>query len=26
VQDTWKINQQWVLDYGLRYELYTPIT
>ena len=26
VQDTWKINQKWVLDYGLRYELYTPIT
>src|SRR6202166_1553508 len=26
VLDTWKINQQWVLDYGLRYELYTPIT
>src|ERR1700744_2561850 len=26
VQDTWKINQQWALDYGLRYELYTPIT
>src|SRR5580693_4356112 len=26
VQDTWKINQQWVLDYGLRYELYTPIS
>src|ERR1700739_4741869 len=26
VQDTWKINRQWVLDYGLRYELYTPIT
>src|SRR6202011_1279494 len=22
---TWKINQQWTLDYGLRYELYTPI-
>src|ERR1700734_1483252 len=26
VQDTWRINQQWVLDYGLRYEVYTPIT
>jgi hypothetical protein len=25
VEDTWKINQQWTLDYGLRYELYTPI-
>src|ERR1700722_9729397 len=26
VQDTWKINQHWALDYGLRYEVYTPIT
>ena len=26
VQDTWKINEQWALDYGLRYEVYTPIT
>jgi hypothetical protein len=25
VEDTWKINPQWTLDYGLRYELYTPI-
>lgn len=26
LQDTWKINRTWALDYGLRYELYTPIT
>jgi hypothetical protein len=25
-QDTWKISPRFVLDYGLRYELYTPIT
>ncbi len=24
--DTWKINPQWTLDYGLRYEVYTPIS
>ena len=26
VEDTWKINPQWTLDYGLRYEIYTPIS
>lgn len=26
VQDTWKIKSHWALDYGLRYELYTPLT
>jgi hypothetical protein len=26
VQDTWKINERWALDYGLRYEVYSPIT
>ncbi|MBV9303772.1 MAG: carboxypeptidase regulatory-like domain-containing protein [Acidobacteriaceae bacterium] len=26
VQDTWKISDRFVLDYGLRYELYTPIS
>ncbi|HUB53388.1 MAG TPA: carboxypeptidase regulatory-like domain-containing protein [Terracidiphilus sp.] len=26
VEDTWKFNPHWTLDYGLRYELYTPIT
>jgi len=25
VEDTWKINPHWTLNYGLRYELYTPI-
>lgn len=25
-QDTWKISNRFVLDYGLRYELYSPIT
>jgi len=26
VEDTWKIKPRWTLDYGLRYELYTPIS
>ncbi len=26
IEDTWKINPQWTLEYGLRYELYTPIS
>jgi hypothetical protein len=26
VEDTWKINPHWTLDYGLRYEVYTPIS
>jgi hypothetical protein len=26
VEDTWKISPQWTLEYGLRYELYTPIS
>jgi hypothetical protein len=26
VQDTWKISKRLVLDYGLRYEVYWPIT
>ncbi len=25
-QDSWKINDRWALDYGLRYEVYAPIT
>ncbi len=25
-QDTWKISSHFALDYGLRYEVYTPIT
>jgi hypothetical protein len=25
-QDSWKISEHWQLDYGLRYEVYTPIT
>ena len=25
LQDTWKISPAWTLDYGLRYELYTPL-
>ena len=25
-QDTWKIGNSFILDYGLRYEIYTPIT
>ena len=25
-QDSWKISSHWQLDYGLRYEVYTPIT
>ncbi|WP_158751797.1 TonB-dependent receptor [Acidobacterium sp. S8] len=25
VQDTWKLNDRFVLDYGVRYEIYTPI-
>ena len=24
--DTWRISERWVLDYGLRWEVYTPIT
>jgi hypothetical protein len=26
VEDTWKINPRWTLDYGMRYEFYTPIS
>ena len=26
VEDAWKINPQWTLEYGLRYEVYTPIS
>jgi hypothetical protein len=26
VQDTWKISDHFTLDYGLRYEVYSPIT
>ncbi|HTW78118.1 MAG TPA: carboxypeptidase regulatory-like domain-containing protein, partial [Terracidiphilus sp.] len=26
LEDNWKINQRWTLNYGLRYELYTPIS
>ena len=26
VEDTWKINDRWAIDYGLRFEVYTPIT
>ncbi len=26
LEDTWKISPHWTLDYGLRYELYTPIS
>jgi hypothetical protein len=26
VQDTWKISPRWALDYGLRYEVYMPLT
>src|SRR5438270_187228 len=26
VEDTWKINPHWTLEYGLRYEIYTPIS
>src|SRR5437667_211054 len=26
IEDTWKINPEWTLEYGLRYEFYTPIS
>jgi hypothetical protein len=26
IEDRWKINPEWTLEYGLRYELYTPIS
>jgi hypothetical protein len=26
LEDTWKINLHWTLNYGLRYEVYTPIS
>jgi hypothetical protein len=26
IRDTWKIDARWLVDYGLRYEFYTPIT
>jgi TonB dependent receptor len=26
IEDTWKVNEKWTLDYGLRYEVYTPIS
>jgi hypothetical protein len=26
IQDTWKISDRFVLDYGIRYELYSPIS
>jgi hypothetical protein len=26
VEDSWKINPHWTLGYGLRYEVYTPIS